>query len=159
MAVTAAPGVPDNVKAGIQSTLDSYLRAALVVPLRTGQPPAGVEALFAPPAAAGLQSADRASLVEDHPAVLGDVSADRAEATLTPLAAPDGSLALVAAHLDVTLTVTSRTAGMRSTRSADLVLAPLNGTWVIDSYDVSSNHDSLPRPGRTATTGGSRSKP
>jgi len=152
MTITAAPGVPDNVKAGVQSTLDSYLTGGLVGPLRTGQAPAGVEALFGPPAAAGLQSADRPSLVEDHPAVLGDVKADRAEATLTPVAAPDGSIALVAAHLDVTLTVTSRTSQLRSTRSADLVLAPLNGKWVIDSYDMSASRDSLPRSSGPVTT-------
>lgn len=148
--ITKADGVPEPVKAAVQATLDAWLRTGIVSPLRTGQPPQGLEAIFTPVAAPRLGGPDRPSLVEDGSGAAADVTQDKAEAVLTPLTGADGNLTIVDAAITVSMTVTTPSGRTAVTRTGDLVLT--TGTpWLIDSYDVVAKHDSVPPPPTTTT--------
>jgi hypothetical protein len=131
------------VKSGLQATLDRWAADAVVGPLRTGQPPQGIESLFSAGAAARLTTADRASLVEDPPPLVGAVHPDRSEAALTPVPSRDGSVQLVVARIELIVTVSAKTSKLVTARTGDLVLVPQNGAWVIDSYDLSAKRDTV----------------
>jgi hypothetical protein len=157
MTVTKADGVPDPVKAAVQATLDTWLRTGIVAPLRTGQPPQGVEAIFTPLAAPRLGGPDRASLVEDGSGTTATVEQGTAEAVLTPLTGADGNLTIVDAVITVSLTVTTPAGRTAVTRTGDLVLT--SGTpWLIDSYDLVAKHDTVPPPPTTTTAAKKKGK-
>ncbi|MCA1843446.1 MAG: hypothetical protein LC792_09735 [Actinobacteria bacterium] len=136
-------GITEDVKSGLQATLDRWAAAAVVDPLRTGQPPVGIESLFTAGSAARLTTADRASLVEDPPPLVGAVHPDRSEAELTPVPNRDGSVQLVVARIELVVTVSAKRSKLVSARTGDLVFLPENGAWVIDSYDISAKRDTV----------------
>ena len=140
-----APPFPDDVKAGVMATLNSYLSAAVVQPLRTGRPPSGVEPLFTAAAAPRLAGPDRAALVEDG-AQSGNVRKDRADVKLTALTGPAGEVVVVTAQLDVALLVASRAGRLAVARAGEMALVPEANTWRIDSYDLRTQRDSPPPP-------------
>lgn len=141
--VTVTGDVGDG-GAALRAVLDHYEQVALVEPLRNGAPPQGIESLFTAAAAARLSGPDRAALVEDGASGVGAVAQDQGTATVTPLRSPGGAIALVNAHVTIGLTLTTAGARLAIVRTGDLVLVPANGSWLIDSYDVSAKRDSLP---------------
>ena len=140
-----APPFPDDVKAAVMATLNSYLSTAVVQPLRTGRPPRGVEALFTAAAGPRLAGPDRAALVEEG-AESGNVRKDKADVKLTALTGPGGEVVLVTAQLDIALLVASRTGRLGVARAGEVVLVPEANAWRIDSYDLRTQRDRPPMP-------------
>lgn len=145
------PPFPEDVKAAVGASLDNYLENAVVVPLRSGKPPAaGLDGVFTAAALGRLSApgADRAALFEEGAPLSGKVRQDRADAALTALTGPGGEVVLVTARLDVAHTVTSRDQAVALVRSGELVLVPSNG-WLIDAYDIRTARDTQPRGAKT----------
>ena len=141
------PPFPEDVKAAVMATLNTYLATAVVQPLRTGRPPGGLEAVFTGAAAPRLGGPDRAALVEEGTPVSGKVRKDRADVKLTALTGPGGEVVAVTARLDVSLLVSSGDSRLAVVRAGDVALVPEGATWRIDSYDVRTQRDSPPPPG------------
>lgn len=142
--VGPAPAFPEDVSTEVLRTLNDYLTAAVVDPLRTGAPPGDLAAVFTPPAAARLAGPDRAALVEEAAPGSGEVRQDRADVRLNALVGPDSSVVVVTAQIDVALEVSRPGARMAVTRGGELVLAADGDAWRIDGYDVRTQRDSPP---------------
>lgn len=138
-----APVFPADVSAAVKAGLDTWLRNAVIGPLRTGQPSSGLEAAFTEPALARISAPgpDRAALVEEGGPGAGTVRQDRADAKLTALTGPGGEVVLVTAQIDVSHTVTSGGGALGVVRGGELVLVPDRGTWRIDAFNVVAKRD------------------
>lgn len=144
-----APPFPEDVKAAAKAGLDAWLSAGVVAPLRSGSPPAGLEAAFTPAALArvSVPGPDRAAMVEEGGPLSGRVTQERADAHLTVLTAPGGQAAVVTAVVEVVHTVRPARRGAAAVvvaRSGEVVLVPDAGAWRIDAYDVRTARDSRP---------------
>ncbi|MCU1456918.1 MAG: hypothetical protein JWL73_1010 [Actinomycetia bacterium] len=128
--------IPDDVKATISESVNTYVQGATVQPMQTGQPAADITAMFTAGAAARLATDLPVFIDSGLPAASGPVAAKTATLTLTGLAQQDGSVVLVDAAL--ALDVGAKTQGGTESvqRVADLVYSNDNGTWKIASYDV-----------------------
>lgn len=136
---------PEDVWASVAQLLNAYLARAMVDPLRSGEPPGGLEPLFTPPALERLNGPDRASMIEDRISpVSGTVSADRANTILTLLTDRGGSPVLVNASLDIVLTVRSDDNAVEVARNGEVVLIQDDHGWRIDSYDMKVARDTKP---------------
>jgi hypothetical protein len=139
---TGAKTLPDSVLNGVLATLNRYLDGALVAPLRSGTVAPGLPALFTATAAQRLNGPDRATLVDDGTGSPNrQVGVDDASMSLTGLLAPDGSISVVAAKVDVALRAGGPRDATRVSRSGELVLVPDGGTWKIDGYDLKVTRD------------------
>jgi hypothetical protein len=149
---TGAKALPDAVTSGVLATLNRYLAGAVVGPLKSGTAAPDLPALFTGAAAQRLTGPDRATLVEEGgPASGRSVRVDDAAATLTALLAPDGSISVVAAKVDVVLRAGGAGTATRVARSGELVLIPDGGVWKIDGYDLKVTRD--PVAPATSTSG------
>lgn len=148
--------LPADVKAKVEATLNAYLAKAVIEPLYTGQPPVGLDAVFTPVALARLLpgSPDRAALLEDTRPAEGVLEPEKENASLTALAAQDGSIALVSAAIELNVLFTTTAGRVRYQRSGQLVLIPWADGWRVDSYDVVAKRDSVPPPPANTTTTG-----
>lgn len=139
----AAP-FPEDLKAAVKASLDTYLVNGVVAPLQTGQPPSGLEGVFTgaagPRVAAGQP--DRIALLEEGQPVFGKVTQDRADAKLTALTDAAGAPAVVAALVDFALTVKGKGTTLVVVRNGELVLVLENNAWRIDSFDLRTARDS-----------------
>lgn len=144
---TPAPAFSADVAAGVKATLDGWLAAGVIGPLRTGKPPTGLEPLFTGAALASLGAAgqQRASMLEEGAPLTGTVTQQKAEARLTALAAPEGAVTLVTAQVDLAQAVAADDGTVDVVRTGELVLVPEGGTWRIDAFDMVAKHDSRPR--------------
>ena len=142
----SAPFPPD-LQASVLATLNAYLTAGVVQPLRDDKPPAGVEAAFTPAAAARLAGPDRAALVEEGALARGDVRQERASVRFTAMRGPSGDIVVVTAQLDVALVVKTSGGDVAAVRAGEMVLVPDAGGWRIDAFDVLARRDSL-KPGQ-----------
>lgn len=143
-----APPFPDDVKAAVSASLETYLDKAVVGPLRTGTPAgAGLDGVFTAAALARLTAPgpDRAAVLEEGAPLAGKVRQERANASLTALTGPGGEVVLVTAQLDLAHTVdTEGGAGsVAVVRSGEVVLVP-DGGWRIDAYDLRTARDTQP---------------
>lgn len=138
------PPFPEDLKAAVKASLDTYLVNGVVAPLRTGQPPSGLEGVFTgaagPRVAAGQP--DRVALLEEGQPVFGKVTQDRADAKLTALTDAAGAPAVVAALVDFALTVEGKGTTLAVVRNGELVLVLENNAWRIDSFDLRTARDS-----------------
>ncbi len=139
---TAGPVGPaafDAAWAGVLDTLNRYLEAGVLTPLRSGGPAADLTPLFTPSAAERVipGGADRFAFIDENLPPVSDVRAESAVAGLTALAGPDGIMSVVTAGLDLRLIGHINGALVRVNRSGELVLMPEGGTWRIDAYDIS----------------------
>ena len=141
-----APPFPEELKAAVKAGLDAWLGKGISVPLGTGKPPEGLEAVFTAPALSRLAGPgpDRAALLEEGSPLTGKVSQDRANANLSALTAPGGEVVVVTAAVDLALTVASGDGAVAVVRSGELVLVPENGSWRIDAYDLRTSRDTQP---------------
>ena len=137
------PAFPDDVSGAVRTSLDTWLGAAIVGPLRTGKPPSGLDAVFTAPALGKVTAtgADRSAMVEQGAPLTGEVEQDRANARLTALTGPDGKVELVTAQIDVAHAVTSGDGFVDIVRGGEVVLVPDAGTWRIDAFDVETKRD------------------
>ncbi len=124
--------------AGVLATLNGYLEAAVLAPLRSGGPAGDLTPLFTPPAAQRVMTVgpDRFAVIDENLPPVSDVRAESAVAGLNGLAGPDGIMSVVTAGLDLRLIGHINGALVRVTRTGELVLMPEGGTWRIDAYDV-----------------------
>ena len=139
----AATAVPpsrsyDAAWAGVLDTLNRYLEAAVLRPLRTGGPAGDLTPLFTAPAAARVMAVgpDRFAIIDENLPPLSDVRKERAVAGLTGLAGTDGVMSVVTAGLDLKLIGHINGAPVTVVRNGEFVLVPERGTWRIDAYDI-----------------------
>lgn len=139
----AAPDFPPEVVEAVTASLNSWLGAAIVTPLRTGQPATGLEPLFTEPALGkvSVAGAERAAMVEEGTPVSGKVTQDRANVRLTAVTGPGGGVEFVTAQIDMAHAVPSNDGFVDLVRSGELVLVPYGGTWRIDAFDVVAKRD------------------
>jgi len=132
------PAAFDAAWAGVLDTLNRYLEAGVLTPLRSGGPAGDLTPLFTPPAAERVMTVgpDRFAFIDENLPPVRDVQAEAAVAGLTALAGPDGSMSVVTAGIDLRLIGHINGALVRVNRSGELVLMPEGGTWRIDSYDI-----------------------
>ena len=132
------PGVQEAARAGVLDTLNRYLEAAVLRPLRSGGPAGDLTPLFTRPAVDRVMTvgADRFAFIDENLPPVSDVRAESAVAGLNALAGPDGTVSVVTAGLDLRLIGHIDGALVRVTRTGELVLMPEGGTWRIDAYDI-----------------------
>ena len=132
------PAVQEAARAGVLATLNRYLEAAVLTPLRSGGPAGDLTPLFTPPAAQRVMTVgpDRFAVIDENLPPVSDVRAESAVAGLNGLAGPDGIMSVVTAGLDLRLIGHINGALVRVTRTGELVLMPEGGTWRIDAYDI-----------------------
>lgn len=144
--------IPGEVHDAVVATLNTWLDLGVVKPLLSGQPAAGLDAAFTPEAGARLTpgSPDRAAMLEEG--APAGVHPEAASAALVGLAAPDGSLSLVTALVEVAFVRSLGPDRVRVVRTGEVLLVPAAGGWRIDGYDVVARRDTLPPPAAAATT-------
>ena len=123
---------------GAVDTLNRYLEAAVVTPLRTGGPAGDLTPLFTPPAAAKAMTVgpERAALIDEGLAPASGLKAETARAGLNGLAGADGTISVVVAGLDLRLTGFVAGVPLTVVRTGEMTLFPEGGTWRIDAYDI-----------------------
>lgn len=122
----------------VKATIDAYLARAVVTPLFTGEPAGDLSDLFTTEARPRLEdAATRATLVEEGlPPASTSIMPDAVTVKLSSVAGPDGAVALIGARLDVKLHAVGPRIDMDIVRDGELVLAPQDGTWRIDSFGL-----------------------
>jgi hypothetical protein len=128
----------DAAWAGVLETLNRYLEAAILTPLRTGGPAGDLRPMFTKPAGdlAMTNGPDRFALIDENLPPVSDVRKEAAMAGLTGLAGADGIMSVVTAGLDLKLIGHIAGAPVTVVRTGELVFVPEGGTWLIDAYDV-----------------------
>jgi hypothetical protein len=124
--------------AGVLDTLNKYLEAAVLTPLRTGGPAGDLTPLFNPPALERVVpgGADRFAFIDENLPPVSDLRSERAVAGLTALAGTDGTVSVVTAGLDLRLIGHIAGAPVTVVRTGELVLMPEGGRWCIDAYEI-----------------------
>jgi hypothetical protein len=136
---TVSQATFDATWAGVLATLNRYLDAAVLTPLRTGGPAGDLSPLFTPLAVDRVTTGpDRAAFIDEGVPPVTDLQAGAAVATLTALAGADGSVSVVDASLDLRLTAEANGSPVSVTRTGDMVLMPDGGSWRIDAYDITA---------------------
>jgi hypothetical protein len=123
---------------GVLDTLNRYLDAAVVTPLRTGGPAGDLTPLFNPAALERVVPGgpDRFTFIDENLPPLSDVRSERAVAGLTGLGGTDGTVSVVTAGLDLELIGHIGGTPVTVVRTGELVLMPEGGKWRIDAYDI-----------------------
>lgn len=123
---------------GVLDTLNRYLDAGVLTPLRTGGPAGDLAPLFSGPAAARVVpgGADRFAFIDENLPPLSDLRQQAAVARLTALAGSDGIMSVVTAAIDLRLIGHVAGSPVTVERTGEFVLMPEGGTWRIDAYDV-----------------------
>jgi hypothetical protein len=124
--------------AGVLDTLNRYLEAAILTPLRTGGPAGDLAPLFNRPALERVipGGADRFAFFDVNLPPVSDLRSERSVAGLTALAGRDGTVSVVTAGLELRLIGHIAGAPVTIVRTGELVLMPAGGTWRIDAYDI-----------------------
>ena len=128
----------DAAWSGVLDTLNRYLEAAILKPLRTGGPAGDLTPLFTKPAVDMVMTPgpDRFAFIDENLPPVADVRKEAAVAGLTGLTGPDGSMSVITAGLDLRLMGHSNGAPVTIVRTGELVFMPEGGTWRIDAYDI-----------------------
>ena len=135
---TVATATFEATWAGALDTLNRWLEAGVLTPLRTGGPAGDLTPLFSPPALARVVpgGADRFAFIDENLPPVSDLRSERAVAGLTALAGRDGTVSVVTAGLELRLIGHVAGAPVTVVRTGELVLMPEGGTWRIDAYDI-----------------------
>jgi hypothetical protein len=141
---SAGPAVtisPDQSQA-VLDVLTTYVKGAMVEPLRSGQPAtADFGAVFDPTTLASATTTDRGVLFDEGlPKVTGDLTVTAPPVTLVGLGDQTGNLTLVTASLGVDAKGVTKAKGgpLHVVRKAAFTLQPdPSGAWKITAYDVS----------------------
>ena len=122
----------------VLETLNRYLEAAIVTPLRTGGPAGDLTPLFNRPALERVApgGVDRFAFIDENLPPVSDLRSERAVAGLTALAGRDGKVSVVTAGLDLRLIGHIAGTPVTVVRTGELVLMPEGTTWRIDAYDI-----------------------
>ncbi len=131
------PAASDAARAGVLDTLNRYLEAAVLEPLRSGGPAGDLTPLFTSPAVERVMAGpDRFAFIDENLPAVSDLRQEAAAAGLNALAGPDGIMSVVTADLDLRLIGHVAGAPVSVVRTGELVLVPEGGTWRIDAYDI-----------------------
>lgn len=124
--------------AGVLDTLNRYLEAAVLTPLRTGGPAGDLAPLFNRPAFERVAPGgpDRFAFIDENLPPVSDLRSERSVAGLTALAGRDGTVSVVTAGLELHLIGHVAGAPVTVVRTGELVLMPAGETWRIDAYDI-----------------------
>jgi hypothetical protein len=134
---TVSKATSDATWAGVLATLNQYLDAAVLTPLRSGGPAGDLVPIFTPLAVDRVTSGpDRSAFIDEGLPATTDIRAQAAVAALTALAGSDGIVSVVAANLDLRLAGSAGGAPVTVAHTGDLVLLPDGPTWKIDAYDI-----------------------
>lgn len=143
--VLEGPGKPESVeavKAAVLKTLDRYLEAGVLTPLRSGGPAGELTPLFTARAAEHMSTtADRNAFIDEGLPPAPRIVAVASGLRLAGLAGPGGDVVLVAARMDLELVAGAEDATVTIDRGADLLLVADGDTWKIDSYQVRVTRD------------------
>jgi len=133
-----APAASDAAWEGVLETLNRYLEAAVLQPLRSGGPAGDLAPLFTSPAVQRVMAVgpDRVAFIDENLPPVSDLRQEAAVAGLNALAGPDGVLSVVTADLDLRLIGHVGGATVKVVRTGELVLVPQGGSWRIDAYDI-----------------------
>jgi len=133
-----APAVSDAAWGGVLETLNRYLEAGVLQPLRSGGPAGDLGPLFTSPAVQRVLAGgpDRFTFIDENLLPVSDLRQEAAMAGLNALAGPDGVMSVVTAGLDLRLVGHIAGAPVRVVRTGELVLVPQGGSWRIDAYDI-----------------------
>lgn len=133
-----SPATFDATWTGVLATLNRYLEAASLTPLRTAGPAGDLAPLFTSKAAERVVpgGVDRFAVIDEQMPQVSDLRGESVVARLAALAGADGTMSVVTAGLDVRLVGHVNGALVTVTRTGELVLVPQGGTWRIDAYDV-----------------------
>jgi hypothetical protein len=138
----AAAPVPqanlDAAWAGVLQTMNQYLEAAVLTPLRSGGPAGDLTPLFTSVAVDRVMAVgpDRFAFIDENLLPASDLRQEAATVTMTALAGPNGVMSVIAAEVDLRLTGHISGAPLTVTRSGEVVLMPEGGTWRIDAWDL-----------------------
>jgi hypothetical protein len=151
---TAGPVSPadfDAAEAGVLDTLNRYLNAAVLTPLRSGGPAGDLTPLFTRPAVDRVMAVgpDRFAFIDENLPPVSDLREEAAVAGMTALAGEDGALSVITAGLDLRLVGHIDGEPVSVVRTGELVLVPDGGAWRIDAYDISVTRS---RAGGATTT-------
>jgi hypothetical protein len=129
---------------GVLATLNGYLEAGVLTPLRSGGAAGDLGRLLGSEVAARVTppGADRAALVDEGLPPATDIRRDAGVATLSALAGPDGTISVVTARLDLRLRAQVEGAPLTIARTGELVMLPDGPIWRIDAYDLRVSRDS-----------------
>ena len=138
---TAAPvsqAAQDAAWAGVLQTLNQYLEAAVLTPLRSGGPAGDLTPLFTSLAVDRVMSLgpDRFAFIDENLPPASDLRQEAALVAMTALAGSDGVMSVIAAALDLRLTGQVNGGPMTLTRAGEVVLVPEGGAWRIDAWDL-----------------------
>ncbi len=124
--------------AGVLETLNQYLEAAVLTPLRTGGPAGDLAPLFNRPALERVVPGgpDRFAFIDENLPPVSDLRAERSVAGLTALAGRDGAVSVVTAGLELRLIGHIAGTPVTVVRTGELVLMPTGTRWRIDAYDI-----------------------
>lgn len=148
----AAPSQADRdaAQAGVLTTMQTYLKQAILGPLQSGAPAGDVAALFSPNAIARATSApDRSALFDEGLPAITDLRAEDATMNLTGLVGADAKVVVMTATFSLKINGSTSGTPVAVQRSGDLVLVPDGGLWKIDAYDIRATRDT---PAGTTTT-------
>ena len=122
----------------VLETLNRYLEAAVVTPLRTGGPAGDLTPLFNGPALERVVpgGVDRFAFIDENLPPVSDLRSERSVAGLNALAGRDGTISVVTAGLDLHLIGHVAGTPVTVVRTGELVLMPEGKTWRIDAYDI-----------------------
>lgn len=122
----------------VLDTLNRYLEAAVLTPLRSGGPAGDLAPLFTPLSASRVTTVgpDRAAFIDEGLPPATDLRREQGLATLTGLGGRDALLSVVAAELDLRLTGRVDGAPLTVVRTGEIVLIPEAGRWQIDAWDL-----------------------
>jgi hypothetical protein len=125
----------------VLDALLTYVKGAMVEPLRSGKPAtADFAAVFDPTTLASATTTDRGVLLDEGlPRVTGDLTVKAQPVAMVGLGDQGGALTLITAALAVDATGATKTRGapLHVTRTANFTLQPdPAGTWKITAYQV-----------------------
>lgn len=138
-AAEPAAGAAIGAQTGIEATLNRWIEEGVLRPLRSAQPAGDITSIFT--AAAGERIAttpDRAAFVDEGLPPVQGVRAGVANLAMTALGGPDGTIALVAVHFDLTLGGMAEGTPLGVEHTGDLFMVPEGDAWRIDGYDIRS---------------------
>jgi hypothetical protein len=130
----------------VLDALLTYVKGAMVQPLRSGKPAtADFGAVFDPTTLASATTTDRGVLLDEGlPEVTGDLTVKAQPVAMVGLGDQGGALTLITAALAVDATGTTKIKGapLHVTRTANFTLQPdPSGTWKITAYQVAVTRD------------------
>jgi hypothetical protein len=137
---SAGPAVafPADLRNKVSQSVNRYVEAAVVSPLRAGAVGAGLAGLFTPDAAAKLNGPERATLTDEGvPKLSGSITPTTAAFALTGLAEKSGDIVLVSANLKLDLHAAVPGGDLHMVRQGTLLFSNVAGAWRVAGFDLS----------------------